>query len=85
MTLAISRSLSVAAGLAVALAAGQALAHHSFEWNPLPEKTTANRTGASLAGLATEVVVSPQTLRDSIHGRAMVTPKPRRKVRRENW
>jgi hypothetical protein len=50
----------------------------------LPENSTASRTGASLAGLTPAGGVSPQTVSDSIHGSAMVTPTPRRNVRREN-
>ena len=45
--------------------------------NPLPEKRTASRTGASAAGS------SPQTGSDSSHGSAIETPSPRRKDRRE--
>src|SRR2546422_4785837 len=59
------------------------LTHHSLLWKPLPAKRTANRTGASLAGAAA-LGSSPQTLSDSIHGRAIVTPTPRRKVLRVN-
>ena len=58
------------------------LAHHSREWNPLPENSTASRTGASLA---LPFASSPQTLSDSSQGRAMLTPTPRRNVRRGNW
>ena len=56
-------------------------AHHSL-WKPLPENSTARRTGASLAP-RTALASSPQTRNDSIHGSAMLTPTPRRKVRRE--
>ena len=51
----------------------------------MPENNTARRTGASLAGLTPVGGVSPHTVSDSIHGSAIVTPTPRRKVRRENW
>src|SRR4051812_33300176 len=62
------------------------LAHHSLLWKPLPEKRTARRTGASLAERSAPARgSSPQTRTDSIHGRAMVTPMPRRKARRSNW
>jgi hypothetical protein len=57
-------------------------AHHSFEWKPLPENVTHNRSGASLAGRFF-FGSSPHTLTDSIHGSAMVTPVPRRKARRQ--
>ena len=57
-------------------------AHHSWLWKPLPENRTARRTGASLAP-RTALASSPQTRSDSIHGSAMLTPTPRRKVRRE--
>src|SRR5262245_9028750 len=59
------------------------LAHHSLVWKPLPENSAAKRTGASLAGAA-GLGSSPQTGSDSSQGRAIVTPTPRRNVRREN-
>ena len=59
------------------------LAHHSLPWNPLPAKSTARRTGAALA-FARPRGSSPQTLRDSIQGNAIETPRPRSMVRREN-
>src|SRR4051812_13502252 len=57
------------------------LAHHSLEWKPLPENRQANRTGGSDA--LPFAVSSPQTGTDSSHGNATVTPRPRRKARRE--
>ncbi len=57
------------------------LAHHSLLWKPLPENRQANRTGGSEERPLD--LSSPQTGIDSSHGRAMVTPRPRRKVRRE--
>src|SRR5262245_16775451 len=56
-------------------------AHHSRLWKPLPEKRQAKRTGGSdeaFFGFS-----SPQTESDSSQGRAIETPRPRRKVRRE--
>src|SRR6266540_726329 len=58
-------------------------AHHSFEWKPFPEKSTASRTGASPA-FALPRGSSAQTRSDSSQGRAMLTPRPRSIVRREN-
>ena len=58
-------------------------AHHSREWKPFPEKRTARRTGGSLAVVDERRGSSPQTGSDSSQGRAMVTPKPRSKRRRE--
>src|SRR5215510_477623 len=55
------------------------LAHQCFELMPLPMKRAAKRLGngpSAAAGL-------PQTGMDSSQGRAMATPTPRRKVRRE--
>src|SRR5690606_26934309 len=57
------------------------LAHHSLEWKPLPANRTATRTGGSEAGAAAAAGVA-NTGSDSIHGRAIETPRPRRKVRR---
>src|SRR5215470_9276129 len=45
-------------------------------------KTTAKRFGGLVARVAS--VVAPQDGIDSSHGSAMVTPAPRRKVRRED-
>src|SRR5688572_5468164 len=47
---------------------------------PQPMKTAAKRLGGRLAAAAG---TSPQTAVDSSHGRAIATPAPRRKVRRE--
>src|SRR5436190_7895744 len=79
------KPLSGASTLPNSICSPSPLAHHSFEWKPFPAKSTASRTGASLAGLTPIGGVSPQTVSDSIHGSAIVTPSPRRKVRRENW
>jgi hypothetical protein len=52
----------------------------------VPANSTASRTGASLAGFTPAGGVSPQTVSDSIHGSAIVTPSPAEKtVRREYW
>ena len=58
------------------------LAHQCFLTNPLPAKTQANRTGGSLDEL--KAVSSPYADIDSSQGRAMLAPKPRRIVRRDN-
>jgi hypothetical protein len=58
------------------------LAHHSFEWKRLPEKVTHRSTGASLACFS-RFGSSPQALKDSSQGRAIGTPVPRKKARRE--
>src|SRR6266404_1338078 len=79
------KSVSGASALPSSICFPSPLAHHSLLWNPLPANSTASRTGASLAGLRPVGGESPQTVSDSIHGSAMVTPTPRRKVRRENW
>src|SRR6218665_578165 len=78
------RSVSGARTCPSSIVLPEPFAHHSLEWNPFPEKRTASRTGAWLPGFAA-VVTSPQTGSDSIHGRAIVTPTPRRKVRRVKW
>src|SRR5881628_514544 len=57
------------------------LAHHSLLWKPLPANSTASRTGASLPR-PPPVGSSPHTASDSNHGKAMLTPKPRRIVLR---
>ena len=50
-------------------------AHHSLLWKPLPEKSTARRTGASL-GRDRLSASSPQTRSDSIHGSAIAHAEP---------
>src|SRR5437868_9482769 len=56
------------------------LAHQWFGLMPQPMKRAANRFGQADAPLAD----APQTGSDSSHGNAIVTPTPRRKVRRLN-
>src|SRR4051812_5620927 len=56
-------------------------AHHPLLWNPLPANRTANRTGGSEGACLGPS--SPHTGTDSSHGRAIVTPTPRRNARRE--
>ena len=58
------------------------LADHSVLWKPLPPKSTASRTGGSLARDAPPGA-SPQTGSDSSQGSAIVTPRPRSTERRE--
>src|SRR4051812_25265923 len=53
------------------------LDHQWFPLIPLPMKTTPKRLGGGAAAVA------PQTGSDSSHGRAIVTPAPRRKIRRD--
>src|SRR3954463_5072721 len=50
---------------------------------PLPMKTAAKRLGKRLAPSGRGAAGSPQTRMDSSQGNAMVTPTPRKKVRRE--
>src|SRR5262245_47015233 len=58
-------------------------AHHSPLWKPLPANRTANRTGGSGTPGADATGLAPHTGTDSSHGRAIVTPTPRRNARRE--
>jgi hypothetical protein len=51
-------------------------------WKPLPENKTPKRSGAP--PVAAAALVWPQTGSDSSQGRAIETPTPRRKVRRDN-
>ena len=59
------------------------LAHQWLPFTPLPQKSAAKRFGIAV-GTSPAIVSAPQTGSDSIHGSAMVTPTPRRKVRRES-
>ncbi|GIS62923.1 MAG: hypothetical protein CM1200mP2_51480 [Planctomycetaceae bacterium] len=56
-------------------------ADHSALLESVPENRQANRTGASLPGRFGDAS-SPQTFIDSIHGNAMLTPRPRNIARR---
>src|SRR5262249_44852119 len=58
-------------------------AHQWFGLIPVPINWTTNRFGGKLDAFAPSVV-APQTGRDSSHGKAMTTPAPRRKMRRES-
>src|SRR6187549_3633292 len=64
------------------IAAPEPRAHQVSGLIPLAMNTTARRRGKAVAVPAC-VLVAPQTGIDSIHGRSIVTPAPRRNVRRE--
>src|SRR5947209_17253321 len=66
------------------IAAPSPFAHHSLLWNPLPENSTASRTGGSDPPRADDVGSSPHTGTDSSHGSAIDTPSPYRNARRDS-
>ena len=58
---------------------------HQFGWlTPQPMNSAANRFGQG-AGKSPAIAAPPQTGTDSSQGRAIVTPTPRRNVRRDGW
>src|SRR3954452_16382398 len=57
------------------------LAHQRPGLMPVPMNNTAKRWGCA-AGVAAEAELMPKPDSDSSHGKAMVTPVPRRKVLR---
>src|SRR3954470_12839999 len=59
------------------------LAHQRPGLMPVPMKSTAKRRGCA-AVVAAEAELMPKPDSDSSHGKAMVTPAPRRKVLRAN-
>src|SRR3954449_10090313 len=59
------------------------LAHQRPGLMPVPMKSTAKRCGCT-AVVAAEAELRPKPDRDSSHGKAMVTPAPRRNVLRPN-
>src|SRR5271163_418145 len=58
------------------------LAHQLVGLTPHPMKSAANRLGQA-AGKSPAIAVAPHTGTDSSHGSAIVTPAPRRNVRRD--
>src|SRR5207248_4183811 len=65
------------------MSAPEPRAHQWSELMPQAMNSAANRLGAA-AGASPSIVGAPQTGSDSSHGRAIVTPAPRRNVRRED-
>ena len=58
---------------------------HQLGWlTPQPMKSAANRLGNG-AGSPPVAAMAPQTGTDSSHGKAIVTPAPRKNVRRDAW
>ena len=60
------------------------LAHQFVGLTPQPMNSAANRFGQG-AGTSPAIAAAPQTGTDSSQGRAIVTPTPRRNVRRDAW
>ena len=65
------------------IAAPSPFAHQLFGLIPVPMNWTTKRFGGVLAALGASAA-APHTGRDSSQGRAMTTPAPRRKMRRES-
>src|SRR5436190_15588864 len=58
------------------------LAHQWLEFTPLPQNKVAMRFGKAAVSVGAGVTSAPQVGSDSSHGKDIVTPTPRRKVRR---